>query len=325
MESSSLLRSNRRPRLAARSAAIDLVALALAVVAVVGAARCAPRSRAAGLKLMLEVRTITGGAGQAGRSDAHPGGGLTLALNSMSDAERSRMAEVLGEAADRLERDHNPLVEELDDGDARSDFGRLAHERLPTITAAYALAPGRWQSADARLLVRATTACDPGARCLPLGVGGPAPSGDRVAARARFLAWPLAYAVVLRPPSDRAQAAVEALRKPADGSRIALVLGRDDLHALRFSDALPYLADSAARIARWAPEDAPMKELFRRLSARDVARDDAPWLDLPAGALLVVPRLGALATIAAFVQEVRTRVATVAPGPQIEWLALPPG
>lgn len=321
MESSSPPRSNRRPRLAAPAAAIDLVVLALALVAVVGAARCVPRSRAGGMELMLEVRTIAAGAGRDGSSDAGHGRGLTLALNSMSDAERARMAEVLGEVADRLERDHNPLVEDLDDGDARSDFGRLSHQRLPTITAACALAPGRWESADERLLVRATTACDPSARCLPLGVGAE-PSDDRLAARARFLAWPLAYAVVLRPPADRAQAAVDALRKPTEGSRIALVLGEGDLHALRFSGSLPGLADSAARIARWEPDGAPMKELFRRLSARDAARDDVPWLDLPAGALLVVPRLGTLATVAAFVQEVRTRVATVAR--EIEWLALPP-
>jgi hypothetical protein len=66
-----------------------------------------------------------------------------------------------------------------------------------------------------------------------------------------------------------------------------------------------------------------MKELFRRLSARDALRDDVPWLALPERALLVVPRLSALATIAAFVDEVRVRVAAVAP--RIEWLALPPG
>jgi hypothetical protein len=323
MASSFLRRSSSRLRLGAGAAALDVVAGALAIGSVICAtARCAPHPSDAGgrVNLMLEVRTAPADVERAPASDTSPGG-LTLALNAMSDAERSRMAVLLGRVADRLERDHNPLVEDLDDGDPRADIHTLGHERLPTLTAAAALAPGQWQSADGRMFVRATAACDPGARCLPLGVKLEA-SDDRVAARARFLAWPLAYGIVLRPEAAREQAVVDALRAPADESRIALVLGEGDLHALRFSEALLGLADSATRIAQWAPEDAPMKDLFRRLSSRDAVRDDAPWLALPSGALLVVPRLGALATIDAFVDEVRARAGAVAP--RIEWLALPP-
>jgi hypothetical protein len=320
MASSFLRTSNRRRRF--RAAAIGVVVFALATMAAAAVARRASRSSATPMSLMLEVR-IVGADAQPPAEEVNRAGGLTLALNAMSDAERSRMAEQLGRVADRLERAHNPLVDDLDDdGEGRSDLERLARERLPTITAASALAQGRWQSADKRMFVRATTACDPGARCLPLGANAAA-TDDRVAASARFLAWPLAYGIVLRPPPDRARTVVEALRTPDDGSRIALVLGNDDLHELRFSGTLADLADDAARIERWAPDDEPMKGLFRRLSARDALRDDVPWLTLPEGALLVVPRLGALATIAAFMHEVRVRVAAVAP--RIEWLALPPG
>lgn len=320
MESSSPRRSSETSRLVAWAAGIDAFVLvsAFAVVTASGL-RPAPPSGGDGLALMLEVRTVAAAAanGPAGHS-----GGLGLALNAMSDSERSRMAETLGRVADRLERDHNPLVDDLDDeGDVRSDVVALSRERLPTLTAASALVPGRWTSADQRIEVRATTTCAPDARCIPLGLRAESPN-DHVASRARFLAWPLAYGVVLRPPADRESAVVDALRAPADGSRIALVLGDGDLHSLRFSDALPDLADSVARIDRWAPKDAPMRELFRRLSAGDATSDDLRWLTLPTGALLVVPRLGALATADAFVHEVRVRVAAVAP--QVDWLALPP-
>jgi len=320
MGSSSPHRSSETSRLVAWAAAIDAFVLVSAIAVITGSGlRPAPGSGGDELGLMLEVRTVAAAAAHAPAGNA---GGLGLALNAMSDSERSRMAEALGRLADRLERDHNPLVEDLDDeSDVRSDVVALSRERLPTLTAASALAPGRWVSADQRMVVRATTTCAADARCIPLGVHAGSPD-DHVASRARFLAWPLAYGVVLRPPADRESAVVDALRARADGSRIALVLGDGDLHSLRFSEALPDLADSVARIDRWAPEDAPMRELFRRLSARDATSDDLRWLTLPSGALLVVPRLGALASADAFVHEVRVRVAAVAP--QVQWLALPP-
>jgi hypothetical protein len=159
------------------------------------------------------------------------------------------------------------------------------------------------------MVVRATTACAPDARCIPVG-SADAP-GDGVAARARFLAWPLAYGIVLRPPARCASDVVDALRAPVEGSRVALVLRDDDLHGLRFSDALPALAESAARIGRLAPADMPVKEVLQRVSGSDDGADDLGWLALPEGAVLVVPRLGALATIAAFAGEVQARVESV--------------
>jgi hypothetical protein len=321
MESSSPRRSSEARRLAGRAAALDALAFVSAFAVLAATACRSGRPSADGLTLSLEVRTVAGAPAEAPRERG--AGGLGLALNAMTDAERSRMAETLGHLADRLEREHNPLVDDLDDdGDVGSEVNALARERLPSLTAAAALARGTWASADRRTIVRATTSCDPGARCIPLGVRSDSPD-DHVAARARFLAWPVAYGVVLRPPADRASAVVDALRTPAEGSRIALVLGEDDLRSLRFSGALPELADAIARIDRWTPEGAPMKDLFHRLSAGDASRDDLRWLTLPSGALLVVPRLGALATANAFVNEVRARVASATR--QVEWLALPPG
>jgi hypothetical protein len=319
MESSSPRRSSR-PRRTVGAAAV--VAVGLVLAAATAAAAFARRDRAPkpdGLRLALEVRIDAKTARPPGRA-----GGVLLALNAMSDGDRSRMADVLDEVADNLERRHNPLVEDLDDqaDDAQSAVRDLARARLPMITAALALAPGRWTSADGGMVVRATTSCAPDARCIPLA-GDEASAHDPVATRARFLAWPLAYGIVVRPPPEKAGAVVDALRTSVEGSRIALVLGRDDVQSLRFSAALPRLADGAARIDRWGPDEMPLRDLFRKLSSGDPIGDELRWLVLPRGGLLVVPRLGALATIAAFVQEVQRRVGEVA-SERVEWLSLPP-
>jgi hypothetical protein len=300
------------------------VAAAAAVsVAIAGAWRAArhdapPRDAAlpafaAAPSLMLEVR-VDAGPGEPARPG--PGDGRALALNAMTDAQRARAAGVLDRLADRMERERNPLVEDLDDDgdDAWADAERLVSERLPALTAASALSAARWTSADGRLVVRATTACAPDARCVPLACAKPGecPPDDALAARARFLAWPVAYGLVLRPPAACASDVVEALRAPVEGSRIALVVRDQDLHGVRFSDALPALVESAARIGRLAPRDAPAAQVLRRVTEVDAAAlDDLGWLALPDGAVLVVPRLGALATIGAFADEVRARALSV--------------
>jgi len=320
MGSSSPRTASSRPRAAIAAAAGTAIAVALAGAGAIGSARGPQAPPAA---WMLEVHTDSPARADPGR--APRGTGVSLALNAMTDDQRADAAGVLARLADRLERERNPLVEDLDDDDARADAEGLLGERLPMLTAAAALAPGRWTSQDGRIVVRATTECAEHARCIPLGpprASGASPD-DRVAARARFLAWPLAYAVVLRAPPGRAPDLVAALRAPGPGSRIALVLGDADLHGLRFSKALPALAESAARLDRLGPPDMPMKQLFARVSGAgsDAAPDDLRWLALPADAVLVVPRLGALATIAAFVAEVRGRVATAALRGPVEWLA----
>jgi hypothetical protein len=293
--------------------------LVLLPVAVAGArfARRAAAPSPHGVLLALEVRTTEAGT----PTDASPSSGVVLALNAMSDSERSRLADGLENLADQLERSHNPLVEDLDDGDAQHALARLMQERLPMLTAAAALAAGRWVSADGRTVVRATTECALDARCIPLG-SKPGPGDDRMAARARFLAWPLAYAIVVRPPAEKMEGVVDALRSSVEGSHVALVLRHEDVQSLRLSAALPALADGVARIQRWAPDDMPAKDALRQLSAGS-GSEDLRWLALPHDTLLVVPRLGAVATIDAFVREVQGRVAAVAPE-HVEWLALPP-
>jgi hypothetical protein len=278
---------------------------------------------------MLEIRTdeATGAAPRTGAAHGAPGdgAGVVLALNAMSDGQRSGIADVLSRFADQVERDHNPFVEDLDDqGDATPAVERLVSVQLPRLTAAAALSTGRWASSDGRMTVRATTACAPDARCIPLSPDASQPEEDRVSRRARFLAWPVADSVGVRIPVAIATAVVDALRAPAEGSRIALVVREDDLRGLRPSAALGSLAQSASRLDQLLPDDAPLRELFRQISASGERHDDLSWLELPQGAILIVPRLGALATLGAFVDEVRTRVATAAGPAQVQWLWQPP-
>ena len=68
-------------------------------------------------------------------------------------------------------------------------------------------------------------------------------------------------------------------------------------------------------------ESGPAIALVANIAQAGTKRDDLPWLKLPAGAILAVPRLGLLAEPAAFEAEVRTRFADA--GASVEWLAAP--
>jgi hypothetical protein len=55
------------------------------------------------------------------------------------------------------------------------------------------------------------------------------------------------------------------------------------------------------------------------LAAVASAANELPWLKLAKNTLLIVPRLGSLATVDGFVAEVRACVGDA----QVEWLATP--
>jgi hypothetical protein len=268
--------------------------------------------------IFLEVSASTARSEHRDESPPGSGAGIAMALNGMSEERRKEIAEVLGALADQIERRHNPLVEDLDD-DARPAAERVLREEQPALTAASALAKGRWMAPDGSSVVRATSTCAPGARCFPLTPDG----GDGVddgEAQARFLAWPIAYGVILRATPDEGDRVLGALRAGAPSPRIALALGDGDRGRLRHSEALGDLASSADRIARSESDD-PLVVFLRRLSASDRRGGGLAWLSLPPGSILVVPRLSALASIGAFVSEVRERVASTRVA--VEWLYQP--
>jgi hypothetical protein len=237
-----------------------------------------------------------------------PRSGMAIGLNALSEQRRQELALALERLARRLDRSRNPLFVDIGDSEEQAEVERLLKEAAPVLTAATALAAARWTSSDGDLRARAVARCVPNARCYPLSpVQRPM---DEIEGRVRFLAWPISHAVLLRAPSDTAAARLtDALRAgAARDTLIALALPRSELHRLRPSPALSSLIRHAAHIARLARDRTNhLVTLLDDMCRATSARDALPWLRLPPGSVLVVPRLGALATIEKFVSEVKTR------------------
>jgi hypothetical protein len=65
----------------------------------------------------------------------------------------------------------------------------------------------------------------------------------------------------------------------------------------------------------------PLRETLASLASIRPGKNTTTLLKLPPQTILIVPRLGALATIEQFVQDVRTRVSGA--NAEVEWLASP--
>jgi hypothetical protein len=238
----------------------------------------------------------------------HAGG--SLALNGMGEARLAALSESLARLERAMARRKNPFYVPLDD-DTDGDRRAVLDSSAP-LAAAAMLAAGRWRSPEGELTIEAVTRCRRPSRCVRLG------AGDRLPARHRFLAWPLGYAVIATAGSaPEADKLATRLRDGArqDG-RIGLVLAAADLHRLRRSAAVDRLLRQARRLVAAAAGSSLARALAPLASANRVG-DELPWLRLPPDAILVVPRLGALATADALLAEVRT----VAPG--AAWLSPP--
>jgi len=245
--------------------------------------------------------------------------GTTLVLNSMGEQQRQQMTDALTKLAAAADKKKNPFFVSLDDSDTRTAAEDLVKHAAPSFTAASALCAGRWQSREGDMQIRLVSRCATKTRCISL-TG--TPNGDEAERRARFLAWPLGYAILLsvEPGTDVNQVA-RALRAPAE-TRIALVLTGDEIHSLRRSPALTKLLKGARKVAKNMPaKREPLLDVVVRIANAAAARDELSWLKLPADAILVVPRLGSLATSEAFVADVRTRLQSSAA--RVQWLAWP--
>jgi hypothetical protein len=245
--------------------------------------------------------------------------GTTLVLNSMGEQQRQQMADSLAKLAVAANKKKNPFFVSLDDSEARTAAEDLIKQTAPGFTAASALCAGRWQSREGDMHIRMVSRCAAKTRCISLTEP---PSGDEAERRARFLAWPLGYAILLEvaPGTDVNQVA-QSLRGPGE-THIALVLTSDELHSLRESPALTKLLKRVRQIAKIVPaRGTPLRAVVARIAIAATAGDELPWLQLPAGAILVVPRLGSLATSDAFVAEARTRLGPSAA--RVKWIAWP--
>lgn len=247
-----------------------------------------------------------------------PPSGATLVANSLSESERQRLAVALQALSDRLAARRNPFFVALDDSDAYATSQALLRDIGPLFTAASALAAGEWLSAEGSM-VRPVARCSADSHDRHCVAVLGAPPTSALAQRAHFLAWPLGYAVLLRASSVvGATAMAERLRDGSLPVHAALVLDAADLHRLRPSRSLRAVVRLAAAIVRSQP-DLAFAGLLRNIASTQKADDELPWLRLPRNTVLVVPRLGSLATPDQFVAEVRARLGTT----PAQWLAWP--
>jgi hypothetical protein len=286
----------------------------------------APPSPPTGPVTNLEVTTAPPGLATRGASPPaglHPRAGATLVLNSLSEAARLDLAHALERLATSLGRRRNPLFVPLDDGVERDEVERLLSDLGPAFAAAGALSVGRWTSSEGDLTVQGASRCRPGATCFPLGA---APGQSPLEGRARFLAWPVGFAVVVWTPdarrTSRIAASVRASR--AKDSRIALVVTAAELHSLRGSPAVAEITRGATNVLRAGGDhNEALAPLLTSIADAASTSDEASWLNLPRGALLIVPRLGALATADAFVREARALLDHAGGKVDVEWLLSP--
>ena len=252
-----------------------LIGCLLSVAAVSGLAEA--RSPFA---LKLEIAT-----GQTRSSLPRPSpSGAALVLNSMSEQDRERLADSLAALAAAVDKKKNPLFVSLDDSDERAAVENLIARTAPAFSAAVTLCAGRWQSREGDVQVRPVSRCAPGTRCVALAA---APGGDESERRARFLAWPLGYAIVLGTASrGRADDVAQALRVPGS-TRMALVLTGTELHRLRKSPALDRLLAHARHIVRTVPpKHSSLQDVVAKVANAASAQDELTWFDLPDDSIL---------------------------------------
>jgi hypothetical protein len=247
--------------------------------------------------------------------------GATLVLNSLSEAARIELARTLGRLAAALGRRRNPLFVPLDDGVERTLVETLLRDTGPAFAVAGALSAERWASSEGDLTVRGVRRCAPEAPCIHLGL--PTERSD-LERRALFLAWPIGFAIVVRSthPRDAIRIAAAVRDSRSNDSHIALVLTGAELHSLRKSPAATEIARNAAGVLlAGGDRNEALAGILASIVNAASASDEVPWLTLPEGALLIVPRLGALATPDAFVQEVSALLDNA--GGHVTWLMSP--
>jgi hypothetical protein len=231
--------------------------------------------------------------------DAGPRSGAgaeALALRAMSTREQSALTTSLRDLADVAELRHNPLAQDLEDRDPDALTRAISRSLLPALSAAGELLPGSWRASDG-LGVDVAHSCPAGATCIsPWNV-----SDDRRDERARYLAWPLAYGVVVRAPPGETPSLARCLRDGLGGDESGVALIVDDASLVERTTN-PVSAD-AHRLSTSMPASARGRDIVERLAVAPEVAPVAPWLVLH-DHVLVVPKMGALAQEEVFIRAV---------------------
>ena len=300
-----------------RRAARGVVGLgAVAILAALVRSRSAPRGP------VLLVRALAPGASSklpAGDEDR----ATALAVASSSPSDRAAILELMDYTTARLEARLSPLGTDFGDGEGEpvEQFRRAMAAQMPSFTAARELERGAWHAQD--LAVRVASTCEGAEKdetCLSLWSSDDGPT--ELGRRARFLAWAASRAALVdlgTPESAEACARRLRERTRLDASTIALVLTLDDL-ALRPVPDRALLETAAHKLGRaMAANDIREASHLESFARATPTGRVAPWLVVPPTAVVVVPRLSAIARPEDLTQEIESAAA----GAPLRWLHHP--
>jgi hypothetical protein len=280
-------------------------ALALAALAASGA-NCARRSSSQ-LGPWLRVEAA---------ADLEPEGaiawrGLALALRALPEARRTELVEDVSQWVADAEARSNPFVVDLSD-ESTPPLERVRSWFLPIWNAATALDARRWRLPRENLdvaIVRDELAGS-GPRVFRAWQG----EGDSQIERARFAAWAVARARLVDCGSTEGRDRLAARLGDRLGDPDSCIgLFVDSRHLDRADRCRPFdsileMAERSRRLAARAQPgslDPELKSLLAHVPPGEPISTVKDWLDLGANEVLVVPRLGALARVAAYEGELK--------------------
>jgi hypothetical protein len=241
-------------------------------------------------------------------------------LSSLGAEARTSTLSDIGELIDGIEAQQLPLGLDLSDDSPSVIARRLQKALLPSWTAARSLVLGSWSASDGSLSVRVAA---PARAASTQGITVLAWSEterNTLAARARFLAWPVSNAVLLdagSPAGVRDLAALLRAGVTRESGLVGLVLDAGSQNVTRLSEGEPERRELEARLRRF--DEAALKKLgdaeplARALRAGLPAAPALPWLELHASELLVVPRLSSLARRSRFLSELDQSARRISP------------
>jgi hypothetical protein len=254
---------------------------------------------------VLVVRNVVGSPARVTATPAEDDRAVALALGSLAERDRRKIADEIANASARVEARLSPFGADLGDGDPIEELYRGLAPYTPALAAARALAGGVWRISEREVRVAASCESARPAQdetCVPLWGQTDAPRD--VVGRARFAGWAAAHAAVVDmgdvAARDRCVAALRARVANAD-SPAALVLTADDL-VLHPNAQTRSLVDATRAMRAVGAGDHEIDGVAEEVSRRgttngmtsDTAERVAPWLSLSASSLVVVPRLSAL-------------------------------
>ncbi len=214
---------------------------------------------------------------------------------AMTGEDRAQIEPILEASTTRWEARANPLLEDFEDDDPDAALTAWFESAPPYVGTAMAASKTRYCGSDG-FCVRAVHAGD----ACAVGWSEGASESDR--GRARFLAWPFAYAILVRvPPEADPRATAETLRAAARrSSQIGLIIAGTDADAQREE---PY----ATLGEHWRQH-----ESWKFAASADGGAGDGEGearavfpAHLDRKEVLVLPRFEALRTGGALLEEVR--------------------